>query len=102
MCKLTLKPMLEDGSRGDVAMCSTATRTCAYAREARASGTTRSSVGHRRRGRALLGHNIKRPGGLTAVCGHWAPLAHSRDTDAIGRRCIAVVTPESAAKVSKG
>ena len=31
------------GIRGDVAMRSTATRTCAYAREARAFGTTRSS-----------------------------------------------------------
>ena len=94
--------MLQIGIRADVAMCSTATRTCAYAREARASGTTRSSVGHRRRGRALLGHNIKRPGGLTAVCGRWASPAGPRDTDAIGRRRIAVVTPESFAKVCKG
>ena len=87
--------MLEDGIRGDMATSSTATRTCAYDREARASGTTRSSVGHRRRGRALLGHNIKRSGGLTAACGHWTPPAYSRGTHGVCRRRIAVVTPES-------
>ena len=75
--------MLEDGSRGDVAMCSTATRTCAYAREARASGATRSSVGHNRRGRALLRHSIERPGDLTVIRGHRAPLAYPRVTDVV-------------------
>ena len=100
MCKLTLKPMLEDGSRGDVAMCSTATRTCAYAREARASGATRSSVGHNRRGRALLGHRVKRPGTFTDIRGHWAPLACPRDTDVIRRLHVEVVAPESFVKLS--
>ena len=44
MYKLTLKLMLEGGIQGDVAMCSTATRTCAYAREARASETTTPEI----------------------------------------------------------
>ena len=94
MCKTTLKLMLQNGIRADVAMCSTATRTCACAREARASGTTRSSVGLHRRGRALLGHRIKRPGGdLTVIRGHWAPLAYSRVTDVVRRLRVAVVAP---------
>ena len=70
MCKTTLKLMLQNGIRADVAMCSTATRTCAYAREARASGATRSSVGLHRRGRALLGHRVKRPAILQSSVGH--------------------------------
>ena len=93
--------MLEHGIRGNVAISSTATRTCAYAREARASETTtRSSVGHRRRGRALLGHNIKRPGDHAVI--HGAPVAYPRGAHVVRRRRIAVVTPESFAKVCKG
>ena len=93
--KITLKLMLQNGIQGDVAMCSSATRTCAYAREARASGTTRRPVGRRCRGRALLGHRVKRPGDLTVVRGRWAPLACPRVTDVVRRLRIAIVAPES-------
>ena len=85
--------MLQNGIRADVAMCSTATRTCAYAREARASGATRSSVGLPRRGRALLGHRVKRPGDLTVMRGHWAPLACPRIADVVRRLRVTVVAP---------
>ena len=94
MCKITLTHMLEDGIRGDLAMCSTPTRTCAYTREARASGAARSSVGRRHRGRALLGHSIERPSDLTVMRGHWAPLACPRGTDIVRRRRVVVVAPE--------
>ena len=89
-----LKLMPEDGIRGDVAMCSKATRTCAYARVAHASGTTRSSVGLYWRGRADLGQRVQGPGGDTVIRGHCASLACSRDTDVVYRRRIAVITPE--------
>ena len=97
--------MHEDGIRGDAAkMCSTATRTCAYARVAGASGTTRSSVGLDRRGRAVLGHRVKRPGDLTLVRvtsrEHWASLTGSRITDVVRRLRVAVVAPETFVKPS--
>ena len=72
---------------------STATRTCAYARVASASGATCSSVGLQGSGRALLGHSIKRPGDLTVIRGRRATLADARGTDVIRRLRVVVVTP---------
>ena len=94
--------MLQNGIRADVAMCSTATRTsCAYAREARASGTTRRPVGLHRGGRALLGHSIKRPrSDLTVIRGQWAPLAYPGVADVVRRLRVEVVATESFVKVS--
>ena len=74
-------------------------RTCAYTRVASASGTTCSSVGLHRGGRAVLGQSIKRPGDLTVVRGRWAPLACPRVTDAVRRLRVAVVAPDGCVKV---
>ena len=55
----------------------------------------RRSVGLHRRGCALLGHSIKRPGSdLTVVRGHWAPLACHRVADVVRRLRVVVVAPE--------
>ena len=78
---------------------STATRTCAYARVASASGATCSSVGLQGSGRALLGHSIERPGGLTVMRRHWAPLACPGVADGVRRLRVAVVAPEMTGKL---
>ena len=64
------------------------------------SGVTRRPVRLQCWGRALLGHRVKRPGGLTVMRRHWAPLACPRITDAVRRLRVAVVAPESFVKVS--
>ena len=77
-----------------MAICSKATRTCAYTRGARASGTTRCCVDLHCRDRAVLGHNIKSPGDLTVIRRQWATPANPRLTDVVRRLRIVVVTPE--------